>query len=355
MLPNKIHPNLLDISRKRRFKRVSKYLQNIIMAVLLLFITLCIGIFGFVFIDDYTLQEAFYMTIVTLSTVGYGEVKPLSEAGQLFASFLIIFNLGIFAYAISVISTFIIEGELRLFLKDYKVYKKIQKLRNHTIVCGFGRHGHQISDELTKSDLPFVVIEPDPSLIEDLRDHQFLFLEGDATQDQVLLEAGIEHAKAIVVTYGEDAFNVYTVLTARQLNPRLRIITRASDHNAEKKLLRAGADYVVLSEVIGGFYMATLIHQPNVVEFFNIISNMGDVTINFKEVEYSHLKQEFKDKSIRDLNFRQHTGVNIIGVRHKDGHYSVNPGPDVKIHKGMSLVILGDINQLQAFETLVID
>jgi len=349
MLPS----HLIDNARRMRFKRINKYIRNILMAFLFLFITLVIGIAGFMIIDDYTFSEGFYMTVITLSTVGYGEVKPLSHEGQIFAALLIIFNLGIFAYGITIISSFFIDGELRGFLKDYNVYKKIQNLKNHTIVCGFGRHGRQICEELTKNDSPFVIIEPKEGVDEEARESNYFFLAGDATDDEVLLEAGIKEAKAIVITYSESAFNVYTVLTARELNPHLRIITRATDHKAEKKLLRAGADYVVLSEVIGGFYMATLIHQPNVVEFFSVISNMGDVAIHFKEVEYAHLKSDFQKKSIKELGFRAHTGVNIIGVRYRDGHYDVNPEPSIIIKEKMALVILGDKHQIEAFEEKV--
>jgi voltage-gated potassium channel len=336
-----------------RFERVNKYIRNILLAIILLFVTTIIGILGFMVIDDYTFAQAFYMTIITLSTVGFGEVKPLSPEGQIFTAVLIIFNLGVFAYAISIISNFFIEGELRSFLKDYKMFKKIHKIENHTIVCGYGRHGHQICEELIKSKLPFVVIEPNGSHIEELRNKKFFFIEGDATDDDVLISAGISRAKAIVITYSENAFNVYTVLTARQLNPQLRIITRATDHNTEKKLIRAGANHVVLTEVIGGFYMATLIHQPNVVEFFSIISNMGDVSIHFKEVDYIQLREEFRDKTIRDLGLRSQTGVNIIGVRQPDGHYDVNPKPDITINKGMTLVILGDLNQIKKFQEII--
>jgi voltage-gated potassium channel len=343
------------VMAKQQFRRINKYLRNIVLAGLLLFLTMLVGVIGFIVIEDYSVGDAFYMTIITLSTVGYGEVQPLHAYGRVFTSFLIIFNIGIFAYAISVLSSFVIEGDLRKFLKDYTIFKRIQKLKNHTIICGFGRHGKEIADELTKNKMPFVVIEPEEQRLQMLREGGYSFVEGDATSDQTLLEAGIEDARAIVITFGEDAFNVYTVLTARQLSPKLRIITRASDHSVEKKLFRAGADYVVLSEVIGGFYMATLIFQPHVVEFFNLLSNMGDdVAINFKEVEYLELKPEFRDKAIKNIGIRAQTGVNIIGARMPDAKYIVNPAPNTLIKKGMSLVVLGDHEQIDKFEDLIL-
>jgi voltage-gated potassium channel len=341
-------------ARQKRFEKVNQYIRKIVLAISLLFIFTIVGILGFMLIEDYPFWDAFYMTIITLSTVGFGETHPLSQEGRIFTSFLIIFNLGLFAYAITIISNFFVEGELHSFLKDYTMYKKIQELEQHTIICGYGRHGHQICEELIKNKLPFVVIEPDASLFEDLRGKQHFFLEGDASNDEVLIEAGILKAKAIAITYSENAFNVYTVLTARQLNPNIRIITRASDHKAEQKLLRAGANNVVLSEAIGGFYMATLIHQPNAVEFLNIISNMGDVAIHFLEVAYDEVKKEHQDKAISDLDWRLNSGVNIIGAHYSDRHYDINPKPNVYFQKGMKLVVLGDLKQIEAFKGKVL-
>lgn len=350
-----LHTNLeRNTTRLYQFERVNKYIRKILLGVFLLFATTVTGIFGFIIIDGYTFWEAFYMTIITLSTVGYGEVNTLSQGGRIFTSFLILFNLGVFAYAITIISNFIVEGDLRSFLKEYNMYKKVHHMENHTIVCGYGQHGRQVCQELRQSNLPFVVIEINAEALLDMDGKTDHWLHGDATSDEVLLEARIDRAKAVVVTYSEDALNVYTVLTARQLNPNLRIITRATDKTAEKKLLRAGANHVVLTEIIGGFYMATLIHQPNVVEFFSIISNMGDVSIHFKEVFYQQLKQEYRNKSIKDLSLRSETGVNIIGARKPNGEYVVNPKPDLFIEKGMSIVILGDLNQIQAFKELVL-
>lgn len=339
-----------DPTRLRQFRRIDKYIRNLLLAIGMLLVTTITGVLGFMIIDNYTFWEAFYMTIITLSTVGYGEVNTLSLAGRIFTSFLIIFNLGVFAYAITILSNFVVEGELRTFLKDYKMYKIIQNMENHTIVCGFGRHGRQVCQELESSNLPFVVIEADDEKIEDLHDAKHRYLHGDASSDELLHEACIHTAKAVVVTYNEDALNVYTVLTARQLNPNLRIVTRATDRQSERKLLRAGANHVVMTEVIGGFYMATLIHQPNVVEFFSIISNMGEVPIHFKEVDYQQLKESYRDKSIRELSLRAHTGVNIIGAKQSNGEYAVNPPPDLTISMGMSLVILGDDKQIQTFQ-----
>ncbi|MCH2021223.1 MAG: potassium channel protein [Saprospiraceae bacterium] len=335
--------------RTKRFDRVNKYVNNLLLATLLLFLTILIGIIGYIAIDDYSFSEAFYMTIITLSTVGYGEVKPLSTEGQVFTSILIICNLGIFAYAISIISNFFIEGDLRTFIKHYKMYKKIHQMEEHTIICGYGKLGRQICAELKIKNMPFVVIENNKDKLSLLQKEKINYLEGDISKDDILIEAGIEYAKAIVITYSDKSLNVYTVLTAREFNSKVKIITRSSDDLSRKKLKRAGADHVVRTEVIGGFYMATLIHQPNIVEFFSLISNMGDVIIHFKEVEFLDIKEEYRNKTVEEFSMQTRSGVNIIGLQYTDGHYDINPKGDIIFSKGMKLVILGDLNQIELF------
>jgi voltage-gated potassium channel len=353
----------IDFLRKRKkylrknkhFERINQYLSQIILAGAMMLLCVIIGIVGFMSISGYNLMDAFYMTVITISTVGYGEIQPLGFWGRMFASFLILTNISIFTYGISILSRFLLEGDLRKMLDDYNVYQKIQKLKNHTIICGYGRHGREVLAEMIKSKNPYVVVEPDPDKVKVLRDSGYFFIEGDATQDHTLKEAGIEDAKSIVITFGEDAFNVYTVLTARQLNPKLRIVTRASSHEAEKKLYRAGANHVVMSEVIGGVYMATLVFQPRAAEFFQLLSSIGeDATIQFKEVMYKNLKSEFKDKSIKNLDLRTHTGVNIIALKKPDGKYAVNPDPETVISKGISLIVLGDSDQMEKFENVAL-
>lgn len=334
------------------FKR---YFRRFVISLLLVMLTVVLGTLGFMFVSGYSFSEAYYMTIITLSSVGYGEVKPLDDSGRLLASLLILVNIGIFAYALASLSGFVIEGELKDYLKYKNMNQRISKLRNHTIVCGFGRHGQQIVEELEKRHAEFVVIEPQSDKIALLQAQGHLYLEGDATNDDLLRTAGIERARCIAVTFGEDAFNVYTVLSARQLNPHIRIVSRASDAHAEEKLRRAGADHTVRSERIGGFYMATLLQQPHLVEFFNLLSNMGESGgIHFREVRYEQLREEFRDRPLRELHLRAQTGATIIGLRQPPDTYRINPSLDVQVHKGMDLIVLGDLKQIHAFEALVL-
>jgi voltage-gated potassium channel len=345
----------LQLYEALRFEKTARYLRRFNSSLLALMGVLIFGIIGYMIIEGYTFAEAFYMEIITISTVGYGEVKNLSEAGRIFTSILIVLNMGVAAYAISTVTSFILDGELQKYLKDYRVYQKIQELRDHTIICGFGRHGQEITQEFIKNNVPFVVIENNEDKIREMRlQDDFLFLNGDATHDQILKEAGIATAKSLIVTTGEDAENVFITLSARQLNHRLNIISRAVDKITEKKLKRAGADQVVIPERLGGFYMATLVRKPEVVEFFTLISNMGSAQIQFEEIETDSIGYEHLGKSIKSLNIRGRTGVNVIGLRDSDGNYTINPSPESIIQSGMRIIVLGDEQQVQTFKTEMI-
>ncbi len=227
----------------------------------LLVLILISGILGFKLIENYSWSDALYMTIITVSTVGYTEVKPLSEAGKTFTSIFIILNVGVFAYILSVFSYFVIEGEIFKKMHLNLIGTHIKKLSNHVILCGYGRYGKEAATHFQKHGIPFVVIEKNSekiTLIQESND-KILYLQEDATQDESLLEAGIAKAGTLITALSEDSDNVFTVLTARQLNPGIDIISVAKDPKSEKKLLLAGANHVVMPEQIGGFYMATLV------------------------------------------------------------------------------------------------
>ncbi len=345
----------LQIYEALRFEKTARYLKRFNYSLLAIGFVILLGIIGFIVLESYSFSEAFYMTIITISTVGYGEVRELSEVGRWFASILIILNMGVVAYAVTTVTSFVVEGELNKYLKEYRVYRKVQELSDHIIVCGFGRHGQAIVQEFLKNEVPFVVIESNEQKISDMQvQDDFLFLEGNATHDQILIEAGIKSAKSLIVTMGDDADNVFVTLSARQLNPSLRIISRAIDQFSEKKLIRAGANHVVLPERLGGFYMATLVRKPEVVEFFTLISNMGNTQIQFEEIECDLFGNEYLGKTIKDLGIRGKTGVNIIGLRNPEGEYAVNPSPNTVLKAGMRLVILGDNKQVKNFKKIMI-
>ena len=304
-------------------------------------------------IENYGLLDAFYMTVITLATVGFQEVHPLSSGGRLFTSFLIIISFGTFAYAISSITKYISDGEFKDYFKNKKVNAAIEKLENHVIICGFGRNGKQAAHVLKKHDTRFVVIEEKKAIVAAIN-HQYadLVLEGDATLDEVLLKAGVLKAKALITTLPIDADNLFIVLTARTLNPKLTIISRASEDNTEKKLTIAGANNVIMPDKLGGAHMASLVMKPDVMEFVDDITGQGGDNIRLEEITFANLSEEYQNKTIRDLEVRNRSGANIIGFKTAQGDYIINPSADTKIIPDAKLFVLGTSEQIGKLKDL---
>ena len=332
----------------------SNYL-NIRIAFLLVLAALIIGTGGFMVIEGYSLLDGFYMTIITLSTVGYTEVRPLSEDGRLFASILIIFNLAVFTYSASAFTYFIIQGELFKSFHFLSLDKRIRSLKNHVIICGFGRYGKEVITYFLKHKTPFLVIERDRERVSEIQemDETIMYIEDDATMDEVLQKAGIGKAKAIISTLPDDSDNLFIALSARQLNERITIISRAKEQKSINKMHLAGADHVMMPEQIGGFFMANLVNKPNASEFFSYISDEISHDIGFEEVRYESLPENWKGKTIQNLGIREQTGSNVIGYRAPDGTYVVNPAPSTKLMPGSSFIILGNKDQIDKLKELV--
>lgn len=341
-------PNHLNFSRFNIYQVPASFLSPKV-ALTLLIVELLVSQAGFMILEDYSFSEALYMTVITISTVGFTEVKPLSEVGQYFTSGLIITNIGIFAYVLAVFSYYIIQGEIFKTMHTNLISANIDKLSEHVIICGYGRYGRETALHFQKHKVPFVVIENAPLKIEELQRSQdrILYMGEDATHDDVLLKAGIARASALISSLPDDSDNVFAVLTARQLNPKLTIISRSKNFRSEKKLLMAGANHVVMPEQIGGFYMATLFSKPGAVEFFSYITNEYKSDIGFEEVSYADLPEDYQGKTLRELRIREKTGSNIIGHKAPDGHYEVNPAPATILEKGTSFIVLGNSQQLQ--------
>ncbi len=326
-----------------------RYFRKLYIAIALVLAVLLFGIVGYYTIENYTFLDSVFMTVITIATVGYREVKELDDAGKIFTSILIIFSIGTFAYAISVITRYVIEGEFQTYFRHYTVNKEIQKLKDHVIVCGFGRNGKQACEQLRSGNEKFVAIESDPTIISALHaDGNTLFIEGDATKDEVLLEAGLERAKALITALPSDAANVFVVLTARDRNPKLKIISRASDDGSEHKLKRAGANNVIMPDKIGGTHMAALVTKPDVLEFIDHIT--GRINIRLEEVHFSSLPESMRNKTIRELEIRNKTGANIIGFKTAEGEYIINPSPETIMLPDAKLFVLGTQEQVSQFK-----
>lgn len=324
-----------------------KKFKSLYLALITILFICIVGIAGFVIIEGYDYGEALYMTIITISTVGFQELKPLSVAGRYFTSILIVSSFGTFAYAITSISLYIFDGEFRRQLLELRKVKKINRLEDHIIICGYGRNGKQIVQELEATGNDYILIEKSPEIIEDaIQANCNNYIEGDATNDQVLINAGIMRAKALITTLPDDAENVFVVLTARGMKKDLLIISRASKDTSDRKLRMAGANNVVMPDKVGGSHMASLVLKPDVVEFFNLLTGQ-DENISLEEITYESLPTEFKNQSIKTLHIRRRSGANIIGLKDKEGKYVLNPSPDTIINEGSKVFVLGMKQQIE--------
>lgn len=313
-----------------------------------------IGTIGYVLIDSYTWFDAFYMTIITVATVGYGEVKPLTDSGKIFTALLILTSFGTFAYAVSSITKFVFEGEFNDFYKNRKLNSTIEKLSDHVIICGYGRNGRQAAQVLKKHNQRFVVVENDQKLTSTLNHkHSDLIVSGDGTQDEILIKAGIMRAKALITTLPVDADNVFIVLTARNLNKNLTIISRASEDNSDTKLKIAGANNVIMPDRVGGAHMASLVMKPDVIEFIDTITAEGGNNISLEEISFTNMPDALKDKTLKDLEIRNKSGANIIGFKTATGEYIINPSADTQIIANSKLFVLGTPEQIIVLKQLL--
>lgn len=299
-------------------------------------------------IEGYSFIEAFYMTVITISTVGFREIRDLSNTGMIFTIILIMTSIGTFTYAISAITTYFVAGEYRNRYKAAKVSKEIDKLKDHVIVCGHGRVGQMAAEQLTSHETQVAIIEMDEDRIDYINENTpYWSIQGDATIDDNLIQAGIQRAKAIITTLPVDAENLYVVLTARELKHDLTIISRASKNESVKKLRIAGADNVIMPDSVGGAHMASLVVTPDVLDFLDHIRIQGSADINLEEVSFTDLPSDFQYQTLGELDVRNRIGVNIIGFKSADGEYIINPGADTRIVPNSKLFVLGNQKQIK--------
>ncbi len=324
---------------------IKLFRSRIAWALTLMVLVLLIGVLGYRYNHDFSWVEAIYMTIITVTTVGFSEVRPLDADAKIFTVFLIVSSVFIFGFAISVITEYILGRNSLQLLKKKRVKNKINRLTNHVIVCGYGRNGQQAAEKLGAYNRPFVVIEKNKEVIE-AHENEILFVEGDVNEDEVLLEAGITKAQYLVTALPDDAINLFVVLSARQLNEKLFIISRASQSTSIKKLTFAGANKVIMPDKIGGDHMASLVVMPDLITFMDKLSLEGEHTTNLEEVEIEDFINQMECSSIRDLDLRRRTGCTIIGYITPSGEYIINPEADLELEPKGKVIVLGRPEQI---------
>jgi len=321
--------------------------RRVIWGASALVATVAIGVIGYWLIEGWSFLDAIYMTVITITTVGYSEIHPLSSGGQIFSVFLIVAGVGGAIYAMTGIVQYIVEGNIRTTWGRRRMKQKIAQLRGHIILCGYGRVGEEITRTFTAEGAPFVVIENRPDCIARLEQTDYLYVEGDATRDEVLKEAGIKHAHTLVSAVGSDADNTYITLSARGLRPDIFIEARASSAEAERKLERAGANRIVYPLSIGGRRMAMLALRPAVVDFIDTLIHSHGREMQLENVivtKNSRLVGQTAKTARNDI------GITPLAIRRKSGRLVLNPADEEIIEDSDQLIVIGTRERLAALE-----
>jgi voltage-gated potassium channel len=315
-------------------------------AITVITVVIGIGTLGYSILEGWSVVDSLYMTIITMTTVGYGEIQPLSEYGRLFTIGLIVTSIGVAGYIFSALTAFVVEGQVRQILRGRKMDKQMAKLKNHIILCGMGRTGLHIAEEFYRTQTPFVVIEQDEEALEELsRFHEIPYLQRDATQDETLLLSGVKQARGLVTTLSEDKDNVFVVLCARSLNPKLLIISRLIEEKNEELLYKAGADQIVSPDAIGGMRMASMMLRPTVVSFLDEMLRVTGQTLRMEEMCVDDFPV-LLDRSLGEVDIRKRTGALVMAITSREHGYQFNPGAQTILRSGDILIVVGTEEQV---------
>jgi voltage-gated potassium channel len=324
--------------------------RQIIRGFTILLAVLAFGTGGYMLIEHWSFLDALYITVITITTVGYREVIPVSEKGRIFTIFIIFSGMGIIAYILGIVAQAMIDFQVRSIIGRRRLGMKIRSIKDHYIICGYGRIGKIIGRDLLAGKIPMIVIDNEPEIHSGLDEENIPFIHDDATSEDVLVEAGIQRAKGLVSVVGSDADNLFITMTARGLNPGLFILARAEQEHTEKKLIRAGADRVVLPYLIGGQRMAQTLIKPAVTDFLEFTVHNQEMGLEMAELEVGK-GSALNQLTLIDSGIRQKFDVIIMAVRKKIGDMAFNPSSTTRIEAGDTLIALGkskDIEELAA-------
>jgi voltage-gated potassium channel len=328
---------------------LGKLRRRLILSLALIVFIVSFGTIGYMVVEGWNFQDSLYMTVTTLTTVGYREVRELTSVGRWFTIILIIGGVGTMLYALSTGAKVLLEGEIKEALGRRRLEKKIRELRDHYIICGYGRMGKIIVKELKSEKVKFVVIEK--NAISQEKEEAFLII-GDATQDELLKEVGIERAKGLITVLPTDAENLYVVLSAKGLNPNLFIVARAGEEGSEQKLLRAGADRVISPYHIGGLRIAHTVLKPAVVDFIELATQSGNIDLQLEEIPIPDVSR-FSGLSLDQCGFGKDLGIIIVGIKKTSGDMQFNPTYRTLIEPGDTLIALGETSKLKVLEEMI--
>lgn len=319
--------------------------KHFLISAILVVLILLMGMGGYMLIEGWGALDSLYMTVITLATVGYGEVHAVSEPGRIYTIFLIFVGVSFFLYVVGAMMQFMVEGRIRHILGRQRLDRKIKRLRNHYLVCGYGRIGQVICRKLMNEAVDLVVIENNPDRIDAIGDDRLLYLIGDATDEAVLIQAGIERAAGLIAVLATDADNVFLVLTARQLNRDILILARASQHRAKAKIQAAGADYVESPYELGAVNMAQRIVRPTVTNFLDLAFKQGSNEIQMEEIPVNS-SSPLRDVILQDSGIRQEFNLILIAVKKPDGRMIFNPSYETRIEANDTVIAVGETENL---------
>jgi voltage-gated potassium channel len=322
--------------------------NNLKIALISILILIVIGTAGFYFIEGWNVLESFYTTVMTLTTIGYGDFAPKTRGGMLFTVMLVIFGVGTMLYTVGLVAQTMVEGRLTLLLGRGKMEKTIDKMKNHYIVCGCGRIGYLICRELAAEKVDFVVVDNNPEVIQKIGEEGFVYFRGDAIHDKCLIGAGVKRARGIVCVLPTDAQNLYVILTAKELNPDIWILSRSEEEESEHRLLRAGANRVMSPYTLGGTRMAMAILRPAMLDFIEITTRRQSLELRMDELEICE-GSSLIGKSLEDSEIRQRYGLIIVAVKKDSGKMIFNPVANYVIQKGDKLIALGEDENVSKF------
>jgi voltage-gated potassium channel len=326
-------------------------LRRLRLSLALLIALVALGTLGYVVIEDYPPLDALYMTVITLATVGFSEVHLLHPAGRLFTIGLIVVGLGVVSAAVGSALELLFGAQLRDVIGRQRMERHLETLKDHSIVCGYGRMGQEIAREFQARGLPFVVIERNPDFETALTEAGILRVIGDASADEVLHQAGVERARSLIAVAPTDADNIFITLSGRSLNPRLHIVARSAREEDEHKLRRAGADRVISPYVIGARRIAAAVYRPEVVDFLDIHSHGAA-----RELEIDNIRIEptapYAGRTLRESGIRERTGCTVLAFRSPEGRFQDNPGPEAVLQVGHTMIVLGTLAQIHALQQL---